>query len=485
MTGDDGGPEPPRVLDDAGLPLDGGPLHGEDGGPQEDAGHVAEDAGPEDAGPDGGAVDSGTPADAGHLDDAGVLDAGVLADGGSVEPGDAGSDGGPLSCGTLQALRDDFDDNAPAAQWAFSFQQGPVMKEIDESLQFELGSENGYSGYLSQHAGSLRDSSVTVRLLETFPSTTSGVTFLALILDDNNQLLIGDDGVGFFASVINEGQQDRYDYAHADGAPPPTWARIRHDSDTILFELSVDGAAWDVVHQRTPPFPIDSLLLEIAAGQSPTSESGTARWDDLNVQAPKTLWCPAEGFDLDLGGEVLGASLVSPDACTLTDDEPSGELRFSDDDGDVACRVSSRDAFSLEDSFVAVHVKDRNLASNVFGGIAVADESFDYIDLGFTGSDIYFSAPVNSGRAITTFAAGAYTWLALSADSQGRVAASASPDGVTWTRLHTLETVMPLDVVHVQMGLKEHAGESMDPSQLTLSDFNAPTTPPPAPLAVP
>lgn len=485
MTGNDGGPEPPRVLEDAGRTLDGGSLNGEDSGSLEDAGHVADaglfDAGVEDAG--GSAVDSGA-ADAGDLDDAGVLDAGAITDGGIVEPVDAGGDGGALSCGTLLALRDDFDDNARALQWAFSFEQGPLMSETEEELQFELGAEAGYSGYLSQHAGSLRDSSVTVRLRETFPSSTSGVTFLALLLDDDDQLLIGRDDVGFFASVINEGQRDRYAYANDDGGTP-TWARIRHDTDTVYFELSVDGAAWNLVHQRTPPFPIDSLRVEIAAGQTTTPESGTARWDDLNTQGPETPWCPVESFDLDLGGEVLGASLVATDACTLTDDAATGELRFSDDDGDVACRVSSRDAFSLEDSFVAVHVKDRDLASTIFGGIAVADESFDYIDLGFTSAGISFSAPVTSGRAITTFSAGTHTWLALSADSQGRVAASASPDGVTWTRLHTVETVMPLDVVHVQMGLKEYAGESTEASQMTLSDINAPTTPPPAPLPSP
>lgn len=178
-----------------------------------------------------------------------LIDAAGTDDSGAPSPGDC-------------ALTDDFEDGVTAALWQPWNEDGATAREQDGALSVSFTSLDGaFAGYDLDSAIDLREGEVRVEVA----AVGGEFTVLELDLGTMAVSLYVEDGDVLSAQVA--GTADADDWVATDYLPESDviW-RIRGEGGFVHLETSDDGEGWDSIYSTEAPFPLDQVVVSIAAG---------------------------------------------------------------------------------------------------------------------------------------------------------------------------------------------------------------------------
>jgi hypothetical protein len=193
----------------------------------------------------------------------------------------AGGSGG-LDCGEfpdppIHSLQEGFDDGELSADLAFngcgSLQNGQVV--------FEPTGVGSYCWIYNVAARRLTCDAMTIRL-EQSGSQELGMQRFIYLNDfaTGERMNILQETGGFNSDVITA----------VDASFDPiedAWWRLRASRDMLFFETSSDGRQYEIKASGTPPFSMDSVMVQIGAGiWQDIGAPGPVGFDCLNVPPP-------------------------------------------------------------------------------------------------------------------------------------------------------------------------------------------------------
>lgn len=213
-------------------------------------------------------------------------------DGGDANPGEVHFDrvngGGPAKqkwC-PASSFQDDFDDGVQSTAWARSWQDDEgMLAETDGKLVVTLvPNDSSGASYVSASSFDLTNSSVLIEVPSAVSTMDGSSTRIALGApgDQGVEMSVAQGHLYFNMRVLNNTQEiGSLLYSPVDHR----WWRIRESANTLYWETSPDGKAWQIQAQQSPvPIPIDVLDLYIGSdGWQEQPNPGVSRFDNLNL----------------------------------------------------------------------------------------------------------------------------------------------------------------------------------------------------------
>ena len=199
------------------------------------------------------------------------------------------------------ALSDDFNDDAlDAAKWTVTAPNSPTtVSEQGQQLRVTLApSTAGYNGVASAQAHDFRGKAAQVEVAQAVSQAGWVENILDVWLNEQNYYWIS-AGAGSLAFRAVVGGVTDQSYVTYDAAAHRHW-RIRHDqaANTVSFETSADGAAWQTHKTVAAGFALEAVSIYLGAGAWWTGNPapGEARYDNFRLGggagsgAPEIKW---------------------------------------------------------------------------------------------------------------------------------------------------------------------------------------------------
>jgi hypothetical protein len=379
---------------------------------------------------------------------------------------DASTTLGP--CGHVGAVRDDFNDNVTADQWAVAT-PAQVSETGGELVVTPIGVVTTtttplpvmppvavYMGYVSKHTVDLTGGAVTVEVTGMVDASSPAAVAEFGVVSSKSQyalIVVGHNAISFDASGTLSGTVPYDPVAQR-------WWRIAHTGSTLTAEASPDGSTWTTI--GTPmPQPPWLARVDIALGGSSTdlTPHGSVHYDNLDRDVDAEGWCKASsstdlferttiGFDWD-----ASATKNTPATCT-----PSVNDGAHFDQTGMAtgrCELVTAQGFDLTGDSVMIYVppiEDTRTGWNPFLRV-VSDTVADTFYLQFEHDPTdQLCAQVHSDpeQCIPYDSANDVYWRIR--ESNGVLAFETGLDTVNWTTVGTTAITFPVTAVDVEIG---------------------------------
>lgn len=182
---------------------------------------------------------------------------------------------------------DDFDDGIRASLWSSSYAFGSSSyEETNGHLNITLPpTGTGYAGYYTNTTFDLRDSEITIEILEIPNQCCDGADMQLSLVNSVNEEWAG---ISLSAGVL----RGFYNIGGTFSAFSPTsydaqlhrfW-RLRESAGTFYVDTSPDGANWQNLGAMDNPIPMDLIYIDINAGcWDPVTDPGVAVFDNFNI----------------------------------------------------------------------------------------------------------------------------------------------------------------------------------------------------------
>jgi hypothetical protein len=381
----------------------------------------------------------------------------------------SGSDASTIlaPCGTVGAVRDDFNDNLTADQWdvatpAQVSETGgelvvtPIGVVPTTALLPVMPPVAQYMGYLSKHAVDLTGGALTVEVTGMVdPSSPAAVAEFGAVNTRTLYALIvvGHGSISFDASGTLSGTMPYDPIAHR-------WWRIAHTGSTIVAELSPDGVTWTPIGM---PMAQPSWLarVDIALGGSSTDVTahGSVHYDNLDLDVAATGWCKAssltdqfERTTISFDWDAL-ATKTGPPTCTPTVNDGA----HFDQTGMMTsrCELTTAQGFDLTGDSVMMYVPTIAITRTGWNPFirVVSDAVADtfYLQFEHNATD-QLCAQVHSDpeQCIPYDADNDLYWRI--GESNQVLTFDTSPDAAVWTIVGKTAITFPVTAVDVEIG---------------------------------
>jgi hypothetical protein len=261
----------------------------------------------------------------------------------------------PTPCGSMQLLRDNFDDGVPGPQWIPSAPSGVTVSEANRYLAIRLaaGSAEIEGVYRSRNAYDLTSSEVSVEVL----GVAGQITALEVRDFAERGAAIAVEGGNLLALTLDADSESTRASVRYSATTHRYW-RLREASGTLFWETSPDRAVWSTLHAQALPMPgTYAFAYLLAWGQLATVSE--ARFDDLNTPAATVPgFCKAgsvqDGFDDGTLADTWNA-WVGSGSCTHRETGGVAQLSFTGS-GDEYCGIETRQLVDGTDTTVSVEV---------------------------------------------------------------------------------------------------------------------------------
>ncbi len=436
--------------------------------------------------PDAIAEDAPLPGDAAVVEDGSSADAVMPQDAaGDAAGGDASAfdaaneDSGTLvpTCGTVDLMRDDFDDSVADWRWEPFAGAGASVSRAHGVLAISLPGGSGASAWAGYSAGlstSLLDRALTVELQQGTALLSEAQTSLVFMRDSGNQLYITQAGSSLRATHVVVGVLQTASAVYDSAAH--RWLRIREQAGTVEFGTSPDGQTWSVLLEAATPAFASSGQVQLEAGiEGGAGAPNTVVFDNLNVGRSASSWCAASSPQDSFDGPGLLPIWEVPASSDCSVDLEGGRLQLSVDQP-MSCSVISRSGYLLDELGVEIE-----LAVPVGGSV----DGWAGLGLWSPNGDTYFELSVSADGLAgyyenLTGHGGAATvsdvrWLRLRKEVDTlRWEVRSSSSG--WQELYSL--VVPGSVGPFMLKLWVTCGECLNsqetPAQVSFDNLNLP-----------
>ncbi|HJR06862.1 MAG TPA: S8 family serine peptidase [Pyrinomonadaceae bacterium] len=372
-------------------------------------------------------------------------------------------------------MADDFNDNEiNPAKWS-KFDADAPASIIEQNGRLEVApapNTVGWPGLYLPGTFDFRDKTMQV---EVQPATQTGsvYTYFKIYLDaDSNNYLMFLTGAGYdFYDATADGVLDRT-YTPRD-ATIRYW-RFSHNSEanTVSFDTSADGATWTT--RKTVPvlFPINSVWTAFGAGTGDTTNAapGTAVFDNFRFERYRPLFPLSDNFNDNARDVKKWFTLATPDVTVL---EQNGRLEIS-----PAASSTSYDGYwsavniDLTDARISVEGASVPTLPN-YGSYLFLSNGVDYLLFGVGGmyNNLVLQQSVGGVLTQTAFNYDAVAhrfWRIRHNRAADTINFEASPDGVTWTTLHSEPRKFSLTNLQTVLMARQYAPTS--PAATTVFD---------------
>ncbi|WP_375769230.1 vanadium-dependent haloperoxidase [Archangium gephyra] len=179
-------------------------------------------------------------------------------------------------------LSDNFNDNSTDTSKWLPF---GTYREVNQRLELRLeGSSKTASGYTSNVAYDLTDSSFTLEVLQTLRPVLGARTFFrAFVTEEVNEVgFLVENGILYCGQTVGG---TRTALASVPYEPARhLWWRLRENSGTTYWETSGDGKSWSVLASKADPISLTAVKLSFGAGRDLQFPSlGLAIFDSANT----------------------------------------------------------------------------------------------------------------------------------------------------------------------------------------------------------
>lgn len=369
--------------------------------------------------------------------DPAALDAGVDPDAGSTP-----------RCGTLSALRDDFEDDATSPLWYRWNDTGITTSETGGEIVVDIpaGTGTGWGGYTSRYYYDLTEGVFDVSVLEAGGRYTNlelrtpdGLAAQAIV--ENGELLAvvaGTADESVRASIPYDPDVHRY------------W-RFREAGGRLHWETSSDRAAWTRLHDEPLPFP-PGHVRGIASGGGQLPAASAIRYGDVNLATPGAL-CRASTFTdaFDDGALVPVWDTWEDAECSILESGGSLRITFT---GAAEAWCGAR-TMHLVDGSASGFVVDVAAMPAIAGYLTyvqfrAAGDSSTFVEIGRDGGELEIEQRV-AGSTVTdyrmTYDDAARFWRIRGAGTQ--VFWETSADGATWDLVLQADAQLDLSAVEI------------------------------------
>ncbi|HEX8131550.1 MAG TPA: S8 family peptidase [Pyrinomonadaceae bacterium] len=364
-------------------------------------------------------------------------------------------------------LADDFNDNVLDPQMWSVFDTAPPATVIEQNGRIEVSpapNTVAWPGVYLPATFDFRDKTMQV---EVQPATQAGsvYTCFKIYLDaESKNYLMFVTGAGYdFYDATADGVLDRT-YAPRD-AGIRYW-RFRHNSDTntINFDTSTDGVTWTT--RKTVPvrFPIHSLwaFFGVGTGDTTNTAPGTAIFDNFRFERYRPLFPQSDNFNDNARDLKKWNTLAMPD---FTVAEQNGRLEIS-----PAATSTNYDGywaasnFDLIDARISVEGASVPILPN-YGSYLILSDGVNYLLFGVGGMFDNFVMQQSVGGVLTQAVvnynpAQHRFWRIRHNRASDTVNFEASPDGVTWTTLHSAPRGFALTNLQTVLMVRQYAATS-------------------------
>lgn len=384
--------------------------------------------------------------------------------GGAGPTGATGSTGGgaapPERCGGVAMLADDFTmiDSANGV-WSTD---GTTSIDAGELLLKPTANASEYSwnAFSSEHFYDLRGDAVSIEIKSMVNTASSARVSLAAYDDDNNGVVLFQQGGTLRCSKWIDGMEAELGRAPYDPIAHRFW-RMREDSGTLAWETSADGLRWDAQASSSNLFDLSSVKVQLVAEVGPGEpDPGEARFDNLNGGRPTGAWCKSstlkDDFDDGVTSHMWHRSYFDG-ACQHVE---NGELVFSvPPDGRGVCYYTSSSAFDLTADALTVKVPvtpDPATNASVFFDAYISGDVDRKLEFGLSKGQLFFREYVDQSTKVfgdLPFDPAQHLFWRLR-EAAGQVFWETSADGKTWKVGAQTEAPFPITALDVSLGFE-------------------------------
>jgi hypothetical protein len=360
-------------------------------------------------------------------------------------------------CGTVGAIRDDFDDGITAPMWNVvtnGVESGGVLVVTPTVTAPPLQ----FIGYLAKHSIDLTGEAVTVEVTGMVDTGSIATGALYLVSDKMNYVTIyqrtgmlvveiGAPGPITAVSVPYDPVQQR-------------WWRIAEAGGMVSFYASPDGVTWNALPGATPT-PNWITRGRIALGGSTDGNHGSVSFDNLNQDTTPAGWCKpgvlVDKFQRTMLGLDWDAHVSMPSGCMPA---VSNGARF-DQNGmpDSRCWLTTREGFDLTGDHVMAYIPAlTNRPTGWLGFLRVVpDDINDAFLIQYDSGQL--CAQVQSKPEVCIAYASADTYWRIS-ESGGTLTFDTSSDAVVWSVVAAIQVLFSVSAVDVEIGTATTTGFS-------------------------
>jgi len=336
--------------------------------------------------------------------------------------GGAGDAGAPPPCGSVQIMRDTFDDGQDEPLWWRWSEAGSNIAESNGSLtiQCDTSHAESYADYESQLEYSLRESALRVEVsVSDASSSVPGIAWLGFHRDDGNRFGIRLTGGLLTTYDHRAGSVDDRSHGQFDPAAQRWW-QLREASDTLFFETSANAVDWSPLRAVfAPPF-IDGAKVDIGAGHDDVlSAAWEAQFTNLNSGLRLGRWCPAASLTDDFANGTVGSPWEpwweNDPACLVQ--ESGSALHLAVTDIATRCGIETQRPYALNGSEVLVHVLAPSNQPTVTTGFYLYDEAGLWWEWTFLDGELaVYGEERGYANYFDSTPAGSVSWLRLRHD---------------------------------------------------------------------
>ncbi|HEV2801259.1 MAG TPA: S8 family peptidase [Pyrinomonadaceae bacterium] len=364
-------------------------------------------------------------------------------------------------------LADDFNDNVLDPQTWSVFDSAPPATVIEQNGRIEVSPAPNTAGWPGVYLPATFDFRDKTMQVEVQPATQTGSvwTCFKIYLDaESKNYLMFITGAGYdFYDATADGVLDRT-YTPRD-AGIRFW-RFRHNSDTntVSFDTSTDGVTWTT--RKTVPvrFPIHSLwtFFGVGTGDTTNAAPGTATFDNFRFERYRPLFPQSDDFNDNARDVKKWHTLATPD---FTVAEQNGRLEIT-----PAATSTNYDGywaatnFDLTDARISIQGVNIPTLPN-YGSYLFLIDGNNYLLFGVGGVYDNLVLQQSAGgvltQAVLNYDAAAHRfWRIRHNRAADTVNFEASPDGVTWTTLHTAPRKFALTNLQSVLMVRQYAATS-------------------------
>ncbi len=394
----------------------------------------------------------------------------------TLEPDAPDPDGGPPAgvCGNLTLLQDSFDSGGPQPLFNSFAEPGATLSETGGQLNINFNANSDfYAGYTAAYLYDFHDAAFEVAVAE-----VGGVNTIIEVRNHlgNSAQLVHDSGE-VYAGIFNVAGSGTL--AQRAWNPAERFWRIREDDGEMVWELSTDRQTWSELHRRALPFPVDHVR-GLVSGDGGIPTASRIRFDDVNVGAPNSVFCPVDQLRDDFATSPLRPPWdpYTNTGCTLTETGGNLVATWTSSTGNVFCGLNSLNLWDLSrGTGIVVDGTAFPRIANFVSYIQideVGSSTADRLETSLDGNSLEFRVVENDAIArnrVLTFDPVAHRWWRTRGETN-MIVFETSPDRSTWTEQLRADVPFPLSPMELNIGFGHYANIT-PPVTITLGGINA------------
>jgi hypothetical protein len=366
----------------------------------------------------------------------------------------------PTPCGSMQLLRDDFNDGTAGAQWVPTAESGVTLSEASDYLSIRLGAGGaGVEGvYRSRNSYDLASSELSVEVL----GVGGEITAIEVRDFDDRGAAMGVEGTQLIALTVDGLTEATRAGVRYDPAQHHFW-RLREASGVMFWETSPDRSTWSTLHSQvvtmTGTYAYAYLL---AWGQ--LSSVSEARFDNVNLPAATVPgFCPASSVvDTFDDGQLPGTwnAWVGSGSCTTRESGGTVLLSFNGI-GESFCGLETDQLLDARNDAVQVEVISSIQSPNAVTFVElVSPDHSQKVEFRQSDGVLYMAMTTDGNFAVVAsifYDPVAHRHWRIR-NASGRTFWETSPTGTAWTARVSVPTTADLSAVILDLAAGHNPG---------------------------